>query len=386
MEERAKLDELSLLGGPLHRLGCRLGLVRGETNTFALGLALGLIPWVVLVALAFIEDVSDPLFSVSVIGSHARLLVVIPLFFLCESLVVPRARTFVRTIVRAEVVPRHALPVLESEVARISRRKDSWLPDALCLLAAAVFSLLASQLHLAGTTAAFDPGRTAIAGTMTSQWYLIVCLTLFRFLLFRWIWQFFLWCFLLWRISRLELHLVPTHPDGAAGLGYLEVVHLHFTPLVVAISVIQAAMLAEEMSSGRAGFEAVYPAAALILLVDAVLFLGPLFIFAPKLWACRIRGLSDYMVFASRYVNDFDRKWLEADAPSRDLLGSQDLQSLADLGNSTSLVRTMRWAPVSMKLLKDIALAALLPILPLLLFQYPVAELAQKFFTRLTGL
>lgn len=53
---------------------------------------------------------------------------------------------------------------------------------------------------------------------------------------------------------------------------------------------------------------------------------------------------------------------------------------------STSPVRNMRWAPVSLKLLKDIALAALLPILPLLPFQYPVAELAQKFFTRLTGL
>jgi hypothetical protein len=32
------------------------------------------------------------------------------------------------------------------------------------------------------------------------------------------------------------------------------------------------------------------------------------------------------------------------------------------------------------------ALAAIVPFAPLLLFQYPIAELAQKFFSRLLGL
>jgi hypothetical protein len=85
MEERGRFEEFSLLGGPLHRLGRRVGLVRGGTNTVALGLALGLVLWTVLVALAFFEGVSQQLFSLSVIGGHVRLLVVIPLFFICES-------------------------------------------------------------------------------------------------------------------------------------------------------------------------------------------------------------------------------------------------------------------------------------------------------------
>lgn len=36
--------------------------------------------------------------------------------------------------------------------------------------------------------------------------------------------------------------------------------------------------------------------------------------------------------------------------------------------------------------LTNFGIAALLPILPLFLLKYPVAELTQKFFTRLTGL
>jgi hypothetical protein len=51
MEERGRLEKFSLLGGPLHRLGRRLGLVRGETNTVAVGLALGLLSWSILLAL-----------------------------------------------------------------------------------------------------------------------------------------------------------------------------------------------------------------------------------------------------------------------------------------------------------------------------------------------
>ena len=33
MKEDSKIQEFSLFGGPLHRLGCRLGLVREETNS-----------------------------------------------------------------------------------------------------------------------------------------------------------------------------------------------------------------------------------------------------------------------------------------------------------------------------------------------------------------
>jgi hypothetical protein len=387
MKEHGISESFSLLGGPLHQMGIRMGLVRGGTNTVRLGLTLGLIPWLVLMGLALIEGAGNQLFSPSVIGVHARLLLAIPLLFLCETLLAPRLDMFVRTIVRSEVVPLHAQPALEAEIARISRWEDSWVPDAASVLAAVMFSVFASQLHLSGTTAAYDPSRAAPEILMAGQWYLIVCLPLFRFLMIRWLWRLGLWCFFLWRASRLDLRLVPTHPDQAAGLGYLEVVHAHFTPLILAISVVQAAMLAEELSSGLARFEAIYPAFALVLVVVAVLFLGPLFIFTSRLWACRVKGLSDYMVFGSSYVNGFNKKWLGTADPDREpLLGTADLQSLADLGNSISVVRNMRVVPISLLLLKDYVLTALLPFLPLLLFKYPVADLAEKFFARLTGL
>ncbi len=387
MEKHEIIDEFSLLGGPLHRLGCRFGLVRGRAGMVPLGLALGWVPWIVLVALAFIEGIGQQIFSLSMIGGHVRLLLVIPLFFLCESILDPRLTSFVRTIVDSGVVPRKELPALESEIARIGRWKDAWLAEAICLLVAVLLSLIGPQLHLSGSTASLDPNRALSDLNLAAQWYWIVCLTLFRFLMLRWLWRLGLWCYFLWRVSRLKLDLIPTHPDYAAGLGYLEVVHAHFTPLIFGLSALQSASFAEEISTGSMAFEAIYPAIAVILAVDAVLFLAPLFIFSTKLWACRIKGLSDYMAFASRYVSGFDSKWLgNPPTPQEPLLGTADLQSLADLGNSIDVVRNMRWVPMSLRLVKDIVLAALLPLVPLLLLKYPVAELAEKFVARLTGL
>jgi hypothetical protein len=308
----------------------------------------------------------------------------------CEAFIDPRLTAFVHGVVRSQVVPATARPALESEIARIARWKDAWLPEACFLLAAVLLALTMRNEnvfeYLSGITGGSNPSAAGET-TWTSPWYWMVCMPLFRFLFMRWLWRLALWCFFLWRVARLELRLVPTHPDRAGGLGFLEVVHTEFIPLVLAISASQSASLAQDIASGRMTFDAMYPGVAFVLLADAVLFVGPLYIFSRKLWQCKVKGMSDYSAFAERYVNEFDRKWLGADpAPGEPLLGTADIQSLADLSNSVSLVRDMRLVPVSPSMLMYLAVAALLPLLPLVLFKYPIGNLLAKFFERLAGL
>jgi len=367
-----------------------LGLVRDGTNTIPLGLVLGVFPWIVLVALALIEGLGRVLFSVESIGAHVRLLVAIPLFFVCEAFIDPRFAAFVREIVRSQVVPSIERPALESEIARIARWRDAWLPEACFLLVVVLMAWSDSNqnffAHLSGSAEGSSNPSAVSEASWTSQWYWMVCITLFRFLLLRWFWRLALWCFFLWRVSRLKLRLVPIHPDRAGGLGYLELVHTEFTPLVFAISAAQSASLAQEIASRRMTFDTIYPGIALVLIVDAALFIGPLFIFSRKLWKCRVKGMSDYSAFAERYVDQFDRKWVGAGpAPEEPLLGTADIQSLADLSTSIDIIRDMRTAPVSTNILIYMAVAALLPLLPLVLFKYPLAELLMKFFERLSG-
>jgi hypothetical protein len=86
-------------------------------------------------------------------------------------------------------------------------------------------------------------------------------------------------------------------------------------------------------------------------------------------------------------VNDFEKKWLSGGpAPAEPLLGMPDLQTLADLASSVGIIRNMRWVPVSTRLLMSVAAAGLLPMMPLFLFKYPIAEIAQRLFNKLAGL
>jgi hypothetical protein len=215
------IPDLSLLGGPLHWLGCRLNVIHGETNMVRLGIGIGLLAWGVLMLLELLEGFSPKIFSLTVISIPVRFLVAIPLFFLCESSAVPQMAEFAAYIVRSGLVVEASLPTLASDIRRVGRMKDSWLADILLLLAAIGLPLIASTGRLPGRTASWALILRSSADRLTwaDYWYLWLCLPFFRFLLFRWLWLLSLWFYFLVRVEKLELRLIPIHSDGAAGLG-----------------------------------------------------------------------------------------------------------------------------------------------------------------------
>jgi hypothetical protein len=83
--------------------------------------------------------------------------------------------------------------------------------------------------------------------------------------------------------------------------------------------------------------------------------------------ACQEEGLRDYTELSSRYVGAFERKWIRNEDPQESLLRTPDLQSLADLTNCVTVVRKMRLAPISARLLASIGAATLVPMMRLLL-------------------
>ncbi|MDD5204121.1 MAG: hypothetical protein PHS17_01800, partial [Desulfobacterales bacterium] len=274
-----------------------MGLVRGGTNTFRLGVALGLLAWGVLVLLSLLLGHGQKVFSLAVIGVHVRLLVAMPLFFLCETWVIPRMGEFTRDIVHSGLVHESELTELASAVRRVDRLKDSWLAEAIFVLAAFALPLIERFVELPGRTGNLESLLADTGGKLglILGWYLGFCLPLFRFLIFRWLWRLGLWWYFLWRVTRLKLRLVPTHPDGVAGLGYLVIVHEHFAPLAVAISAVYSAGFAEEIFAKTIEFETLYRLIPMVLFLVAALFIGSLFIFSRKLWLCRISGWGEYM-------------------------------------------------------------------------------------------
>jgi len=105
--------------------------------------------------------------------------------------------------------------------------------------------------------------------------------------------------------------------------------------------------------------------AFVILLVVAVL--APLFSFTLQLARARREGLAEYGALASSYVMDFDQKWLRSKVNDEKLLGTGDIQSLADLGNSFAVVREMRTVPFVTDDVIRLLVATVAPLVPLLL-------------------
>jgi hypothetical protein len=88
--------------------------------------------------------------------------------------------------------------------------------------------------------------------------------------------------------------------------------------------------------------------------------------FTPQLARAKRRGLAEYGLLASHYVQRFEEKWVrEEAAESDDLLGTGDIQSLADLGNSYMVVHEMRIVPFGLKDVIRLAVASATPLLPL---------------------
>ena len=78
-------------------------------------------------------------------------------------------------------------------------------------------------------------------------------------------------------------------------------------------------------------------------------------------------------------MREFDAKWLRGGAPADEpLIGSADIQSLADLGNSYQVVREMRIVPLKRDDVIRLVGATLAPIVPLALTMMSLEELLKK--------
>jgi hypothetical protein len=114
----------------------------------------------------------------------------------------------------------------------------------------------------------------------------------------------------------------------------------------------------------------------LFLVLSVILGICPLVVWAPKLARIRRMGLRDYAKLGNRYTEEFDHKWLRhEEPPAEPLLGTPDVQSLADMAASYDLVRQMSIAPITKGLAVQLAVLAALPLIPVVVYATPTAAI-----------
>jgi hypothetical protein len=390
LEVLRKASDFSLvLGGPLFQLLRRahlandaLMLVRQRV------IVITLIAWLPLLVLSAFEGrlagggAAVPfLFDFEV---HVRYLVALPLLIIAELVVHRRMRPLVQQFLERNLIPASAMARFEATIASAYRLRNSALAEL--LLIAFVYGVgvlviwrqyVALDTETWYSTPSADGSKLLPAGI----WYGYVSLPIFQFLVARWYFRLFIWARFLWQVSRIRLSLVPTHPDRVGGLGFLANTSYAFALIGVALGALLAGQLASRIFFLEIPLTQFKAEIATLVVFLLCTFLGPLLVFSGQLAQAKRKGLREYGTLAERYVREFDAKWLRGGATADEpLVGSADIQSLADLGNSYEVVRSMRIAPVTRDAILRLAAAALVPIVPLLLTMMPLEELVKMLF------
>ena len=386
-QETDQGEDFSLvLGGPLYQLMRRSGLIQLPLGHLVQRVAVisgtAWLPLMVLTIIGgrFAGGVRVPfLYDIS---AHVRLLFVLPLMIFAELIVFRRMRAIPVQFIERQIIPNDALAAFQAVIASALRLRNSMAAEIALLMVVAVFGpyLRTSILVLQADTWYASVSSSIRSDTPAGYWWRFVSIPIFQFILLRWYYRIFVWWRFLFQVSRLSLNLVPLHPDRCAGLGFLGNVVLAFDPLLVAQSSLIAGAIANRILYDRMkllDFKAELLSTAAILLV---MVLGPLCVFAPKLNSARRAGLRTYGKLASDYVVGFARKWSQGSQPAGEpLLGSSDIQSLADLAHSFAVVKGMRVVPFGKDTIMQFLLVIASPLVPLVFTMFSVESLLKQF-------
>ncbi len=370
-------------GGSAHRIFQRLGRKTPKYVFHRTAVVCALVCWLPLVILSIAEGVAwgdkvaIPFFYD--IAGYTRFLIAVPLLVMAESIIGPKLDEVALHFIRSGRIRETDHQAYKEAIEEGERLRDSKWAEALIVLVAYV-SAVAGMIMFARTVSnwAWTQSEFGIHYTLAAWWYAIVSIPIFQFLLYRWFLRMFNWSRFLYRVSKLDLKLVPTHPDRAGGIGFVGATQRFFAIIAFALGAVFAGVFANEIIYENFPISTIRIPAITVAVFLIIIIQLPGFFFMHTLRRTKRRGIFEYGELALQYSTDFERKWIRGErSPKEELMGSADIQSLADLGNSYSVIQDMKIVPFPLKTSLWLVFAFFVPILPLFLTVMPIEEILE---------
>jgi hypothetical protein len=384
--EPADTDSSLMRSGPFHRFQQTIHLEDPfNPRTARRALLFALVSWLPLAALAAVQGLAingDPRRSLLLdFTVYARFLVAVPIFIFGESVADRRYSMIVNYLLRSGIVANSERQAYDDLISSTRRLRDSWAVEILWGILAYVGAFLSVfySVRSEQPTWLVDGATGSIPLSWAGVWYAAVSLPLFQFLLYRSVWSWLIWVRFLWRLSHSRLRLTPTHPDLAGGLNILGDSPYAIAVFVFAIGVVLSAALIMQVSYEGAPVVIYHNVFIVYLLLALMISFGPLLVFIGKLDRLRQRGLRDYGTLANRHAQLFDEKWIKIAGVTEEIveipLGSPDVSSISGLKTSYETVKRMRFFPFGLRALVFLVAAALIPMIPLMLMEFPLQKI-----------
>lgn len=379
------VDGFSLVqGGPIYRFQTAIGLAMpNRAGVLKRALLTTLVTWFPLLILSLIQgrafgsQVKIPfLYDFAV---NIRFLIGLPLLVIAEAVIDPRLNHAVRHFVKSGLVANEDLPAFEQVILKVNRLRNAIFPAVAILVIAfapSMFSWRDDLLRHGFSSWHTIPSASGESLSLAGWWFAVISVPFFRLLLFRWVWIIFLWTIFLRTVRGIRLGCVATHPDTCGGLAFLGEAQLLFGFIAFACSAVVAGALGNQIAYEGATVSSVKFLMITFCVLMTVLLAAPLLVLTPKLAGLKRNGLHKYAGLGTAYVQSFDAKWIRHLSPDPEpLLGTADIQSLADLSNSYSVVREMKVVLIDKKVLIGLTIPSILPFIPLVIIATPVDTL-----------
>lgn len=352
-------------GGPLRLIEARCHLTRTR-NQIAAALAVTWLPVLVLgIASELVTGKRTWLLYDA--AMHVRLLVATPLLLFLDRVFPITCTQVIDQLHRNGFIREAEVPRFGRLLARTRRLSEWWPPEVALAICALVFG--------ASTLVANTPvgsGWVVTAHSPADWWYALVGLPLFEFLIFRSLWRWLIWVRFVLGLARLDLDLVPTHPDRRGGISFLRKPSLAYCAMLLfAMSAVLSAAWGERFEF--VSWTSFVPFLLVLAVIAVLVAFGPLLAFAFPLQRARVAAVDELGGLAARNGRWFRDRWLESAAG--EVLSSGDVQNLAALGTTyRDSVKQIRIVMFDKKDLLLVLVATLVPTVPSIVVQIPNDE------------
>ena len=314
----------------------------------------------------------------------ARGLIAAPAFVLAEPIMESRFRMLLDHIRNSRLLVGPDLARMDEILAGL-RLRDSYLPEFVILLG--IIAHTVTSYKFVGEQSIGDLAFQSPTGIHLTPagWYAMVISAPFtQFLAGVVLWRWLLWTIFAFRLSRLNLRLVPSHPDENGGLGFLSISTRAFVPFSFAIStVIGASFRNDILNHGKHLVNFKGPAIAFVVIIFAIALLPSIF-FVPKLLPLRRKGILEYSIIGQMQSSAFHEKWiLHGNEHEADVIDAPEISTLCDYNSAYNNVEDMYPIPVDKEALTGLALSIAIPALPTILAEIPIQVVLQDLLSAL---
>jgi len=379
------VDDFSLTNsGIVHNFFSRLGL--GGTSARHITrkiLYLIIITWIPLLGLsalqglAFGNKVDIPFWKDFAI--HSKFLIILPLLLFAEAPFDIRLKEITIQFFKSGILDEKDIGKYEEIKIKIKRLTDSIWPDIIILIVT-VTNLLFRFISVGADQISiwiFLPDNQTSAISWAGIYLAVICGPFFQFIMIRWVWRWIIWFIYFRKLARLPLKLNPAHPDLAGGLGFLGYPPGPFIQVVLALAILFSTAIAEKIYFLHDKLQTFYPLMVAFAILTILMNVLPLMVFMNPMIKKRREGFLEYSALIQEHHRLFDEKWINKEHEPV-LPGIADASSMADFNGSFEVVKNMKTLPFDIKIMVSTIIFTILPMLPLIAFEYNIEDLIIK--------